>query len=128
MVTEFEDVAYNTSINEISFPVRTRFGYHIIKVNDIRDNKGEILVAHIMMLKNNPNAKSKIEDIYRKVQNGENFETLAKQFSEDKSSARIGGVLNRFASGQLSSEEFEKVAFSLTKPNEISKQFESQFG
>jgi peptidyl-prolyl cis-trans isomerase SurA len=95
MVTEFEDVAYNTSINEISFPVRTRFGYHIIKVNDIRDNKGEILVAHIMMLKNNPNAKSKIEDIYRKVQNGENFETLAKQFSEDKSTSSNGGVLKK---------------------------------
>ncbi len=128
MVAEFEDVAYQTSINEISMPVRTRFGYHIIKVNDIRDNKGEIAVAHIMILNNNPNALSTIEDIYRKLQQGENFETLAKQFSEDKSSARIGGVLNRFASGQLSSEEFEKVAFSLTKPNEISKPFESQFG
>jgi peptidyl-prolyl cis-trans isomerase SurA len=53
---------------------------------------------------------------------------LAKQLSEDKSSASKGGVLNRFASGQLSSEEFENQAFSLTKENPISKPFETNFG
>ncbi len=72
--------------------------------------------------------KNNINDIYKKIQQGESFEELAKQFSEDKSSSTKGGVLNRFGSGQLSSQEFEDVAFSLTKDNPISQPFQSQFG
>lgn len=133
MVYAFENGAYNTSLGSVSMPVRTRFGYHLIKVNDIRDNRGEVAVSHIMILKNKEgvaveNAKATCEAIYQKLQQGENFEELAKQFSEDKSSASKGGALNRFASGQLSSEEFENQAFTLTKENPISKPFETQFG
>lgn len=133
MVYAFENGAYNTPVGSISMPVRTRFGYHLIKVNDVRDNRGEIAVAHIMILKPKEGedvakAKTTIDDIYQKLQQGEKFEELAKQFSEDKSSASKGGVLNRFASGQLSSEEFETQAFSLSKENPISKPFETQFG
>ena len=133
MVYAFESAAYKTSLGSISMPVRTRFGYHLIKVKEIRDNRGEVSVAHIMLM--NPKEgedaekpKSTIDEIYKKIQQGEKFEELAKQFSEDKSSASKGGVLNRFGSGQLSSEEFESVAFSLTKDNPISKPFKSQFG
>ena len=128
MVAEFEDEAYLTRINEISMPVRTRFGYHIIKVNDIRDNKGEILIAHIMILNNNPNAKSTIDDIYSKLQQGENFDTLAKQFSEDKSTSSNGGVLKKFSSGMLTSEEFEVRAFAIKNIGSISEPFQSEFG
>ena len=137
MVYPFETAAYKTTKGSISNPVRTRFGYHLIKVEDIRDNRGEVAVAHIMIL--NPEAaadgkvdvdkpKNTIQDIYKKLLQGEKFEDLAKQFSEDKSSSSKGGVLNRFGSGQLSSEEFETVAFSLTKENPISEPFKSQFG
>ena len=133
MVYAFESAAYKTEIGKISNPIRTKFGYHLIKVNDIRNNRGEISVAHIMVV--NPKegedkevAKTKIDDIYKKLQQGENFEELAKQFSDDKSSASKGGVLNRFGSGQLSSNEFEDGAFSLTKENPVSKPFQSQFG
>jgi peptidyl-prolyl cis-trans isomerase SurA len=133
MVYAFENGAYKTPVGTVSMPVRTRFGYHLIKVNDVRDNRGEIAVAHIMILKNKDgvaveDAKETINDIYRKIQQGEKFEELAKQLSEDKSSASKGGVLNRFASGQLSSEEFENQAFSLSKENPISKPFETSFG
>jgi peptidyl-prolyl cis-trans isomerase SurA len=134
MVYPFENAAYATPVGQISKIIRTRFGYHILKINDIRTNRGEISVAHIMLLNPKPEdtdqdkAKNKINEIYQKIQQGEKFEDLAKQFSEDKSSSSKGGVLNRFSSGQLSSEEFENVAFALTKPNEISKPFQSQFG
>lgn len=135
MVYPFESAAYKTQKGHISKIVRTRFGYHIIKVEDIRDNRGELTVAHIMILKpNNQNpeeaekAKATIQDIYKKLQQGENFESLAKQFSQDKSSASKGGVLNRFGSGQLSSEEFEDAAFALKNPNDYSAPVESNFG
>lgn len=133
MVYAFENGAYKTPVGRISMPVRTRFGYHLIKVNDIRDNRGEVSVAHIMILKTKdgvdvPAAKNTIEDVYKKLQQAEKFDELAKQFSEDKSSSSKGGILNRFGSGQLSSDEFENQAFGLTKENPISKPFETQFG
>ncbi len=137
MVYAFETGAYKTPKGSISNPIRTRFGYHLIKVDDVRDNRGDVIVAHIMIMNPQANAENKedadkgkntIQDIYKKLQQGEKFEDLAKQFSEDKSSSSKGGVLNRFGSGQLSSEEFENVAFNLTKENPISEPFKSQYG
>ncbi|WP_396217329.1 peptidylprolyl isomerase [Flavobacterium sp.] len=135
MVYPFESAAYKTEVGQISNPIRTRFGYHLIKVTDKRDNKGEVTVAHIMIL--NPTdatdeaklkAKQTIEDISKKIQQGESFEVLASQFSEDKSTAVKGGVLQRFGTGQLSSEAFESAAFSLENKGDISQPFESGFG
>lgn len=135
MVYPFESVAFKTKKGEISKIARTRFGYHIIKVEDIRKNRGELTVAHIMILKpqnQSPEeltaAKNTIQDIYKKLQQGENFESIARQFSQDKSSSPKGGVLNRFGSGQLSSEEFENAAFALKNPNDYSTPVESNFG
>jgi peptidyl-prolyl cis-trans isomerase SurA len=135
MVYAFETAAYKTKVGEISMPIRTRFGYHLVKVTDSRNNRGEVTVAHIMIMKPTSDvsadaekAKSTIQDIYTKLKQGENFESLAGQFSEDKTSAVKGGLLPRFASGQLSSEEFESIAFGLSKPQEYSQPFQSQFG
>ncbi|MFC4740656.1 peptidylprolyl isomerase [Flavobacterium ponti] len=133
MVYPFESAAFNTPKGEISKPIRTRFGYHLIKVVDQRDNKGEVTVAHIMILEKkdengNDLSKKTIEDIYQKLQQGEKFEALAQQFSEDKSSSSKGGVLQRFGTGQLSSNEFEEVAFGLKNSNDVSKPFKTQFG
>lgn len=139
MVYPFENAAFSTAVGKVSKPFRTRFGYHIVKVVDKRANRGEVTVAHIMILKpasgsekpavnSDATPKATIEDIYKKIQQGESFESLAKQFSEDKSSAAKGGLLQRFGSGQLSSEEFESVAFSLQNKNDISTPFQSQFG
>ena len=95
MVYAFENGAYNTPLGQVSMPVRSRFGYHIIKVNDIRNNRGEVAVSHIMILKpkegeDPTKAKTTIDEIYQKLQQGEQFEELAKQFSEDKSSSTKG--------------------------------------
>ncbi len=133
MVYPFETAAYKTNKGAVSLPVRTRFGYHLIKVNDIRDNRGQVSVAHIMLMKaENPvegeSIKNNIEDIYKKIKQGENFESLAQQFSQDRSSAGKGGHLQRFGSGELSSEKFEDVAFSLKKAGDVSEPFQSQFG
>ncbi|NUY82113.1 peptidylprolyl isomerase [Flavobacterium sp. MAH-1] len=135
MVYPFESGAFKTKVGEISKPTRSRFGYHVIKTTDMRDNRGDISVAHIMILKPKTDdpaeaqkAKDKIFDIYNKLKQGENFESLAKQFSDDKSSSSKGGVLNRFGSGQLSSEEFENAAFALTKDKPLSEPVQSQFG
>ena len=128
MIYKFENVAYNTKIGEVSMPFRTRFGYHIIKVIDKRNSLGEVNVAHIMVYKNKPGSKEKIYNLYDSIRKGSNFESLAKKYSEDKNTSFKGGRLNPFSSGQLNSIEFENMAFSLNKPNEVSSPVETKLG
>lgn len=132
MVYDFENAAYNTKVGEVSMPFRTRFGFHIVKVFDKRPSKGEITVEHIMVSHKQTDStvvpEERIHEIYKKIEQGENFESLAKQFSDDKSSASKGGLLPAFTGGQLSSQEFEEVAFGLQNDGEISQPFESAFG
>jgi peptidyl-prolyl cis-trans isomerase SurA len=135
MVYPFETGAYKTKKGEISKPVRTRFGYHIIKVSDIRDYKGDLKIAHIMVSKTkdttknaNENAKKRIDDIYKKIKQGESFEALAKEFSDDKITGKNGGVINKISPGQSASKLYEDTAYSLTKEISVSEPFETPTG
>lgn len=132
MVYNFENVAYNTAIGEISQPFRTQFGYHVVEVLDKRKSRGEVTVGHIMVSNEQKDStvvpETRIKEIYNLIQQGQEFESLAKQFSEDKSSAKKGGKLNAFKSGQLSSVKFENEAFSLQNVEDISTPFQSDYG
>jgi peptidyl-prolyl cis-trans isomerase SurA len=128
MVYPFENVAYTTPKGEVSQPFRTKFGFHILKVNNIRPSKGEVEVAHIMIRNSTPSAEIKIDSIYNVVLgNPDKFEEMAIQKSEDNASAANGGKLRRFSSGQMI-EEFSEVAFSLQTNGEISKPFQTTYG
>ena len=133
MVYPFESAAYNTKVGEISKPFKTQFGYHIVYVMDKRKSRGERTVAHIMVIDKKgdtiPNSSQiRIQEIYKKLQQGEDFAALAKQFSDDSNSAPKGGMLMPFSGGQLSSPEFEETAFSLSEIGDISAPFKSQYG
>ncbi|MDO5970440.1 peptidylprolyl isomerase [Flavivirga aquimarina] len=133
MVYKFENAAFNTGVDEISKPFRTRFGYHIVHVLDKRKSRGERTVAHIMIVEKKGDSlaekpKVRIQDIYKKINQGEDFEALAKQFSDDQSSASKGGLLKSFSGGQLGSQEFEDVAFGLNNIDDVSEPFQTKYG
>ncbi len=131
MVYNFEKVAFSTPVDSISQPFRTRFGYHIVKVLDKRKGRGKRTVKHLMIKKSNDStdaAKTRIDELYKKIEQGEEFEALAKQFSDDEISAPEGGLIKPFGSGDLSVPEFEEAAFSLKEKGEISKPVKTQFG
>ena len=134
MVYPFETAAYNTPVGQISMPVRTKFGYHIIKVIDVRAAQGEIKVAHIMIKSPaaapdsvSRQAKQKIDEIYAKLQAGEKFEDLAMKFSDDKGSAKSGGALPPFGTGRMV-PEFEKAAFDLKNDGDFSQPVKTSYG
>ncbi|WP_298287341.1 peptidylprolyl isomerase [uncultured Lutibacter sp.] len=128
MVYPFENIAYSTPISEISMPFRTKFGYHILKVHNIRKARGEVEVAHIMIEGDTGKSKTTIDSIYKElVINKTNFENIATKLSEDRASAVNGGKLPKFGTGQMI-EEFTDMAFSLTNENTISKPFKTPFG
>ncbi len=140
MIYSFEAGAYNTKIGEISMPIRTQFGYHLIKVTDKRSARGEVKIAHIMVNISDPNrekmiaegdttsTRSRINAIYAKLKAGEKWEDVCKQYSEDFYTNQNGGLLNWVSSTSRYPEEIKNAAFSLKRDNDISEPFKSEFG
>ena len=137
MVFPFEEAAYNTPVGHLSSIVRTRFGYHILKVVDQRSARGIMKTAHIMVaVKRESNtsdidaAKKKIDEIYSKLISGEKFEELAANFSDDPGSSEKGGKLPEFGSGTTTRmvPEFEEAAFQLNKDGDFSLPIQTDFG
>ena len=132
-VYPFETVAFNTPVGKISAPVRTAFGYHIIKVHNRRKSQGEILVSHIMRFTaegdevKNKSAKQKTDSLYQRVLAGDDFGKLASEFSEDRGSATRNGELPWFGSGRMI-PEFENAAFALKNIGDVSAPIQSAFG
>jgi len=134
MVYPFETGAYKTKVGEVSLPIRSDFGYHLIKVTDRKPALGRVQVAHILMRApaNATSADSaamdkKAKEIYDRLKNGEEFSVLAQQFSEDKTTASKGGVLPWFGANRMIPEFIREVS-KLKEPGEIAKPFTSSFG
>ena len=133
MVYAFEDAAYKTPVGQISMPVKTRYGYHIIRTNAFRPALGDILLANIMM-RVRPSADSaahqagmeKINKCYSLLQQGESFADVARKYSEDDASAKNGGKMRWLSSGELP-PEIEEVVFALDS-GEYTEPMKSEYG
>ena len=133
--TLFLDVIGTLEKQEFSQPIQSVSGFHIIRVNDFRQNisRSEIEqteVRHILVIPNqiidNETAKQKLEEAREQILNGEKFGEVAKLLSEDPGSVDEGGSMG-WSSPGIFVEEFEKIV-GRTEIGQISQPFQSRFG
>jgi len=121
LIYPFENASYKTKVGDVSLPFRSDFGYHILKVHDIRMAQGQVKVAHIMVVDSSEiQGKAKIFEILKQARNGFPFDSLAKMYSDDKGTSQFGGELPWFGTGRMIFE-FETAAFSLKNAGDISE-------
>lgn len=132
LIYPFENAAYNTPVGEISMPIRTRFGYHIIYVTDRINAVQEISIAQIYVAdslarlgKKSELTVQKLEKIKKALSEGSTFEDAVKRFSEEET-PNNDGVQEPFAPNRRQGD-FVKAILSL-KPDQISEPIASQNG
>ncbi len=133
LVFPFETAAYSGKPGEVVGPVRTRFGYHLVRVEDRKPARGEVEVAHIMLRsgtgRDEATTRDLIFEIFDQLKGGVSWTELCSRFSEDQNSKSNGCKLRPFGVGAMASvPEFDRVAFSLQRPGEFSDPFQTAFG
>lgn len=132
MVLPFEEAAYRLQPGELSQPVRTQFGYHLIRLEQRQPAKGEVEVSHILFRSQGPDdrqAQQRMQVAEEQLRKGRPWEEVCKEFSDDLSTREAGGRLRPFGVGALASvPEFEMAAFALREPGQVSDPFSSALG
>lgn len=135
-VYPFESAAYGLKTGQISAPVRTQFGYHLVKLNNRRPSQGEIHVAHLLLKfsdkatdADKAKVKARIDSIYALIapQGQMKWEDAVAAFSEDRTSKSKRGELAWFGVGRMM-PEFEEAAYALKKDGDISKPIKTTYG
>lgn len=128
----FEDAAYTTPAGSVSRPFATHAGIHILRVNSVREDIGQIKVRHILKLTRgaDPSAvaakKASIDSVAALLAAGADFKSLASAETEDPSGRSSGGDLPWFGAGMMV-PEFEQAAFALAA-GETSGVVETPYG
>src|SRR6204780_1461795 len=129
------DLVVKMKPGEVSEPVRTPSGYHIVKLNERRGGDAPVIinqihVRHILMkpneLDDDATVREKLAKLRERILKGENFGGIAATASEDPGSAPDGGDLGWSGPGTFV-PEFDKAIADL-KPNEISEPFKTRYG
>ncbi len=133
MVYPFETAAYKANLNEVSMPVRTDFGYHLIKVTDKIPSIGKVQLAHIILvfpangsLEDSLKVADSANRAFKLLKSGSDFGDVAKKFSDDLSTANKGGVLPWFGVNRLLPDFV--FAVQRMKKGDFSDPFKTSFG
>jgi peptidyl-prolyl cis-trans isomerase SurA len=134
--TFLTDIIMKLKPGEVSEPLRTPTGFHIIRLNEVRGGtvektvENQVHLRHILIkpneLADDATVRAKLEAIRQRVLKGEDFATIAQVTSQDPGSAAEGGDLGWAGPGTFA-PEFEQAVAGL-KDGEISEPFHTQFG
>ena len=130
----FENALKDKSIGYVTEPLESGSGYHILKLEDKRGQfvqfEDQWQSRHILLIpsaiRTENDTELELNNIRQRVIDGESFESLAKEFSEDPGSALQGGDLGWLGLGVLA-EEFEATMLEM-EIGEISPVFQTEFG
>ncbi len=130
----FSEAAQQLSVNGISDVIQTTSGFHIIKLAEKKGVSSEkieqSLVRHILVktsqVISSNDAKRRLNQLRERLDHGEDFATLAQNYSDDKGSGINGGDLGWSSPGKFA-RAFEE-AIATLEVNEVSQPFQSQFG
>lgn len=124
------DALRQMEVGQVSEPLRSQNGLHIVRLANTDNGQQQIstetLARHIFINGTNPDGQAQLIDIRARIENGESFEALAEEFSDDPNSASSGGELPWFGPGQLP-PEFDQLSNRL-EPGVLSEPFRTQFG
>ncbi|MFY8129318.1 MAG: peptidylprolyl isomerase [Chitinophagaceae bacterium] len=131
---EIENLVYTTKVNSFTAPFKSKFGWHIFKVNSTRPAVGRRKIAQIL-LTFPPNANdstkqaitNQANDLYKRIKNGENFGELAQKFSADYTSASNNGEIGEVGVARFD-KQFEEKIYSLKVKDEVSQPFNTAYG
>ena len=130
MVYPFETGAYTTKKGDVSMPIRSGYGYHLINVIDKMENAGKKTAAHIIIrvgpqysAKDEGQAMAKIKEIHEMLKKGGDWTDVCQKYSDDPNTANRGGDLGK---GRLI-PEMEDIKRTLKK-GAISEPFKTAFG
>lgn len=128
----FETAAYTTTPGTFSKPVRTDLGYHIVKVLDLRPARGEMDISHILLRtkpdgSDNQAVKARIETLHAELDEGESFEVIAKNYSEDKVTGARGGGIGSITINQYETA-FEDAVYALQNDGDYTEPVRSTLG
>ena len=133
-VYPFETGAYTNEVGNVSKVIRTSYGYHLIKTTDRRKAMGKVTVAHIYMMipkdatkADSARVKMRMDSVYQKLRMGAKWDTIVRQYSDDKGSAGKGGVLPKFGVNKLV-PEFIQVVYKLESNGDYSEPFQTSYG
>ena len=131
MVYPFETGVYTTEVGNVSMPIRSDFGYHIIKVNSKTPALGVVKAAHIFLVADPNKAdsvlKNKAYNIYNELMEDETqWSNFVKKYSEDRGTVANDGVLSPFRVNQIVPEFI--TAVKNLELGEISEPVKTNFG
>ena len=128
----FETAAYETPVGQYSAPVHSTLGYHIVKVLNKRQARGELDIAHILLRvkadgSDDKAVKVRIDDLYAQLKAGGRFEELAKKSSEDKTTAERGGAIGPIVINQYE-KSFEDAVYALANDGDYTAPVRTRLG
>jgi peptidyl-prolyl cis-trans isomerase SurA len=134
MVYPFEEAAYNLPVGQVSMPVRTDFGYHLVLVQAKYPALGKVQVAHLFLQiaaeskhADSVRIAAKADSLYKALQAGSDWDELVRNFSDDKSSSMTGGVLPWFGSNRMVPDFIDGIRH-LSDSGQISKPVLTSYG